>query len=159
MSAKDQRILQLQEKARHAADSPGVYRMLDGTGKILYVGKAKSLTYRVRSYFQKNIDDTKTRTLVSKVHDFDVILTQTEAEALVLESILIKKLKPRYNILLKDDRSYPYVVVDEGHTFPKLIYARRPKKLPKTRLYGPFASSQALRSAVRTLTKIFRLRD
>lgn len=159
MNTKEQRILQLQEKARHAADGPGVYRMLDSDGKILYVGKAKSLTHRIRSYFQKNIDDTKTRTLVSKIFDFDVILTQTEAEALVLESILIKKLKPRYNILLKDDRSYPYVVVDEGHTFPKLIYARRPKKMPKTKLYGPFASSQALRSAVRTLTKIFRLRD
>jgi excinuclease ABC subunit C len=155
----EQRLLSLQEKARHAADAPGIYRMLDRHGKILYVGKAKSLTNRVRSYFVKNHDDPKTRVLVGKIHDFDVILTQTEAEALILESILIKKLKPRYNIALKDDKSYPYVVVEEGHTYPKLIYARRPRKGKKTKLYGPFASATSLRSALRTLTRIFRLRD
>jgi excinuclease ABC subunit C len=159
MSALDQRLSVLQDKARNSADAPGVYRMLDSTGKILYVGKAKSLTNRVRSYFQKNIEDVKTRVLVAKIHDFDVILTHSEAEALILESILIKKYKPRYNIMLKDDKSYPYVLVEEGHSYPKLIYARRPRKGKKTKLYGPFASAMALRSALRTLNRIFRLRD
>lgn len=155
----EQRLLHLQDKARHAADAPGIYRMLDQAGKILYVGKAKSLTNRVRSYFVKNHEDSKTRVLVGKIHDFDVILTQSEAEALILESILIKKHKPRYNIMLKDDKSYPYVVVEEGHTFPKLLYARRPRKSKKTKIYGPFASATSLRSALRTLIRIFRLRD
>lgn len=159
MSSLERRILLLQEKARNAVDGPGVYRMLDKDAKIIYIGKAKSLTNRVRSYFAKNIEDTKTRTLVSKIHDFEVILTHTEAEALILESILIKKHKPRYNIALKDDKSYPYVMVEASHTFPKMLYVRRPRKGKKTRLYGPFASATSLRSALRTLTRIFKLRD
>lgn len=159
MSKLEQRLHILQEKARHCADAPGIYRMLDQSGKILYIGKAKSLTNRVRTYFHKNQDDTKTRALVNRIHDFDLILTHTEAEALILESILIKKHKPRYNIALKDDKSYPYVMVEEGHTYPKLIYARRPRKGKKTKLYGPFASATSLRSAIRTLNRIFRLRD
>ncbi|MGZ3711743.1 MAG: excinuclease ABC subunit UvrC, partial [Bdellovibrionota bacterium] len=158
-SAYEQRLSVLQEKARNAADGPGVYRMLDKDSKILYIGKAKSLQSRVSSYFRSVIDEPKTRALVHKVHSFDVILTQTEAEALILESILIKKHKPRYNIMLKDDKSYPYVLVDEGHTFPKIIYARRPKKKKNITLYGPFASSYSLRTALRTLNRIFRLRD
>lgn len=159
MSAKERRIEQLLEKARNASEGPGVYRMLDQHGKILYVGKAKSLHKRVRSYFQGTIEDAKTLTLVAKIHNFDVILTNSEAEALILESILIKKLKPRYNIALKDDKSYPYVVVDEGHTYPKLIYARRPRKSKSTKIYGPFASAMALREALRLINKTFRLRD
>ncbi|MGG2329545.1 GIY-YIG nuclease family protein, partial [Salmonella enterica] len=81
------------------------YRMLDRDGKILYIGKAKSLTNRVRTYFQAGEKETKTRSLVAKIYDFDVILTQSESEALILESILIKRHKPRYNIALKDDKS------------------------------------------------------
>lgn len=159
MGAFEQRLPLLQEKAREASSGPGVYRMLDKDGKILYIGKAKSLTHRVRSYFQKNIEDQKTRSLVLRVHDFDVILTQSEAEALILESILIKRHKPRYNIALKDDKSYPYVVMNEGHTYPKLVYMRRPRKIKNQKIYGPFASAYSLRAAIRTLNRIFRLRD
>lgn len=158
VSAFEKRLPFLQEKAREASSGPGVYRMLDKDGKILYIGKAKSLTNRVRTYFQKQ-EDTKTRALVLRVHDFDVILTQSEAEALILESILIKRHKPRYNIALKDDKSYPYVVVDEGHTYPKLVYMRRPRKNRNQKVYGPFASANSLRFALRTLNRIFRLRD
>ena len=128
MATNQQRIALLQEKAKEASSGPGVYRMLDKDGKILYIGKAKSLTQRVRSYFQSSVTDTKTRSLVAKVHDFDVILTQSESEALILESILIKRHRPRYNIALKDDKSYPYVVINEDHSFPKLVYMRRPRK-------------------------------
>ncbi len=159
MSAFEQRLPFLQEKAREASSGPGVYRMLNKEGKTIYIGKAKSLTHRVRSYFQKNIEDPKTRSLVLKVHDFDVILTQSEAEALILESILIKRHKPRYNLALRDDKSYPYVVVDEGHTYPKIVYMRRPRKLKNQKVYGPFASATSLRNALRTLNRIFRLRD
>ena len=141
------------------SESPGVYRMLDKDAKILYIGKAKSLRNRVRSYFQGTPEEPKTKALVARVHDFDVILTQSEAEALILESILIKKHKPRYNVLLKDDKTYPFVVVDEGHTFPKLVYTRKPKKGKKTRIFGPFASAHALREALRFLSHSFQLRD
>lgn len=158
-SAFEQRLSVLQEKARNTSEEPGVYRMLDKDSKILYIGKAKNLQNRVSSYFRSNIDDNKTRLLVQRIHSFDVILTQTEAEALILESILIKKHKPRYNIMLKDDKSYPYVIVDEGHSFPKVMYVRRPKKRKNVKLYGPFASSYSLRAALRTLNRIFRLRD
>jgi excinuclease ABC subunit C len=159
MATYEQKISFLQEKAREASSGPGVYRMLDRDGKILYIGKAKSLTNRVRTYFQASVSDTKTRSLVGKVHDFDVILTQSEAEALILESILIKRHKPRYNIALKDDKSYPYVVINEGHAYPKLVYMRRPRKTKNQKVYGPFASAMSLRGAIRTLNRIFRLRD
>lgn len=159
MSEKSARIGFLQEKARAASEGPGVYRMLDKSGKILYIGKAKSLTNRVRSYFAKTIEDDKTRALVAKIHDFEVILTNSEAEALILENILIKRYKPRYNIVLKDDKSYPYVAVDESHAYPKLVYTRKPKKKTKQRLFGPFASSISLREALRFLNRNFQLRD
>ncbi|MGZ3672380.1 MAG: excinuclease ABC subunit UvrC, partial [Bdellovibrionota bacterium] len=159
MATNEQRIGLLLEKAREASSGPGVYRMLGNDGKILYIGKAKSLTNRVRSYFQASVTDTKTKSLVTKVHDFDVILTQSESEALILESILIKRHKPRYNIALKDDKSYPYVVINEGHTYPKLVYMRRPRKTKNQKVYGPFASANSLRAAIRTLNRIFRLRD
>jgi excinuclease ABC subunit C len=155
----EERILALADKALHAVDGPGVYRMLDKDGKIIYIGKAKSLKNRVRSYFQKNIDHVKTRALVNRIFNFEVILTKSEAEALILESIQIKQHKPRYNIALKDDKSYPYVMVDENHSFPKLQYVRKPRKGRKVRLFGPFASATSLRSALRTVNRIFRLRD
>jgi len=149
----------LVEKASATSESSGVYRMFDKDGKILYIGKAKNLQNRVKSYFQINLEHPKTQVLMTKVRDFDVILTQGEAEALILESILIKKHKPRYNILLKDDKSYPYIVVDENHSFPKLVFTRRPKKNKKQKVFGPFVSSYSLRNALRFLNQSFRLRD
>ena len=159
MANNERRIALLQEKAREASAGPGVYRMMDQAGKILYIGKAKSLTSRVRHYFSNSVTDTKTKSLVARIHDFDVILTQSESEALILESILIKRHKPRYNIALKDDKSYPYVVINGNHTYPKLVYMRRPRKTKNQKVYGPFASANSLRAAIRTLNRIFRLRD
>jgi excinuclease ABC subunit C len=159
MNSQEQRLHGLIDKSLHATDGPGVYRMLDKEGKIIYIGKAKSLRNRVRSYFQPNHENAKTRALVNRIHNFEVILTKTEAEALILESILIKKHKPRYNILLKDDKSYPYVMIDENHSFPKMQYVRKPRKGRKVRLFGPFASATSLRSAIRTVNRIFKLRD
>jgi excinuclease ABC subunit C len=149
----------ISEKLKNASQGPGVYKMLDKNGKILYIGKAKNLQSRLRSYFGRSLEEPKTIALVAKILDFESILTQSEAEALILESILIKRFKPRYNVLLKDDRSFPYVVIDENHSFPKLTYVRRPKKRPKQKIYGPFAAAGPLRSALRTLSRVFRLRD
>lgn len=149
----------LLEKARSSSKGPGVYRMLDDAGKVLYVGKAKVLANRVPSYFAAKIEDEKTRVLSAKIRDFDMILTDSEAEALILEAILIRKYKPRYNILLKDDKSYPYVIIDESHSYPRLIYARKPKKTQKLRVFGPYAVSRSLREVIRFLNRTFKLRD
>ena len=99
--------------------APGVYQMLDESGEIIYIGKAKNLQKRVSSYFLKKLEHSKTTHMVSKIFDIKIIVTQTEVEALLLECNLIKKHKPRYNILLRDDKSYPYILVDNSHDFPR----------------------------------------
>ncbi len=156
-TTKKQKLL---EKARKAHTGPGVYRMLDKNNQIIYIGKAKNLRARIRTYFQESADPhPKTQVLVSKIETFEVILTESEAEALILENILIKKHKPRYNVLLKDDKSYPYLIVDYSHSFPKLIYTRRFRRTKDIKVYGPFVSSSAIRKACRFLNQSFLLRD
>ncbi len=138
-------------------DHPGVYRMLDAQGTIIYVGKAKSLKKRVSSYFQKQQDSLKTRVLVSKIVDIKVTLTDTEAEALILEQTLIKKHKPHYNILLKDDKSYPYIHLS-AHEFPRLSFHRGPRNKPGE-YFGPYVSGLALRETLNVLQKVFKVRQ
>ncbi len=149
----------LLSKANALPRSPGCYLMKDGAGTILYVGKAKSLKNRVQSYFNGSAKSAKTRILVSKVRDFDFILTNSEAESYVLENNLIKDNRPKYNIRLKDDKSYPYVKVDKAHAFPKLQYARRPKRKAGVELYGPYPSGSNISSVMRVIAKAFNLRD
>lgn len=150
----------LLEKARKAHTGPGVYRMLDKNNQIIYIGKAKNLRARIRTYFQESKDThPKTAILVSKIESFEVILTDSEAEALILENILIKKHKPRYNVLLKDDKSYPYLIVDYSHSFPKLIYTRKFRRTKDIKVFGPFVSAGAIRRASRFLNHTFKLRD
>ncbi|HNA21515.1 MAG TPA: GIY-YIG nuclease family protein, partial [Agitococcus sp.] len=98
----------------------GIYKMLGAQGEVLYVGKAKSLKNRVSSYFQKNITHPKTQALVAKICDIELTITHSEVEALLLEQNLIKTLKPPFNILLKDDKSYPYIVVTAKEDFPQI---------------------------------------
>jgi len=137
---------------------PGVYRMLDANGTVLYVGKARNLKKRVASYFTRATQVAKTRAMVAQVHGVEVTVTHTENEALLLESNLIKDLKPRYNILLRDDKSYPYIFLSEGDDFPRLSYHRGAKRA-RGRYFGPYPGAGAVRESLNLLQKLFRVRQ
>lgn len=141
----------------NVSNKPGVYQMHDTEGHLLYVGKAKNLKNRLTSYFSNTGLNAKTMALVTRIESIDVTITSSETEALLLENNLIKKNKPPYNILLKDDKSYPYIFLS-NHEFPLLAYARGKKK--KNGVYfGPFPSSGAVRESLSFLQKVFRLRN
>ncbi len=135
---------------------PGVYRMLDERGRVLYVGKARNLRQRVASYFRDNQASAKTRSLVAHIRAIEVTITHTETEALILESTLIKEHQPRYNISLRDDKGYPYIHVSDGD-FPRLSLHRGAKRAPG-RYFGPYPNANAVRDTLNLLQKVFRLR-
>ncbi len=138
---------------------PGVYRLLDERGQVLYVGKARNLKKRVSSYFRKREHlDGKTRVLVSHTRSVEVTVTHTETEALLLENNLIKEFRPRYNILLRDDKSYPYIYVSTEQHFPRLAFHRGPRR-QKGRYFGPYASAGATRETLSQLQKLFQIRQ
>ena len=145
-------------KAKNLPTKSGCYLMKGGE-IILYVGKAKNLRARVSSYFQSSAKGVKTEILLSQVEDFDFQFTSNEAEALILESNLIKKHTPKYNILMRDDKSYPYVVVDRREPFPRIIYQRRPRRVEGVEVFGPFVHGSKISAALRIIVKSFRLRD
>lgn len=137
---------------------PGVYLMKDGHGKILYVGKAVDLRQRVRSYFQQSQKlAPKVRALVEKIRDLDYTVTDTEVEALILESNLIKEYRPRYNIDLKDDKHYPYLRITVQEPFPRIHVARRVEK-DGARYFGPFTNAGAVKETIRQIRRVFPLR-
>ncbi len=142
---------------QHLSAKPGVYRMLDINGDILYVGKAKNLSNRVKSYFVKNHASPKTQLMVSYVEDIATTVCETETEALLLENNLIKKHRPRFNVLFRDDKSYPYIFLSK-ETYPKLVYHRGAKK-QKGDYFGPFPSSTAVRQSLSLMQKTFRVRQ
>ena len=138
---------------------PGIYIMKGPKGEILYIGKAKSLKNRVRSYFQNSRNlHPRTRAFIAKVADIKTLTTQTETEALILESNFIKKHQPRYNVLLKDDKHYPYLLLTTGEKYPRLVVVRRVKKDGHT-YFGPYTMVKEVRETIRLIYKIFPLRQ
>lgn len=150
---------QLLDKANHLPQGPGCYLMKDKNSRVIYVGKAKKLKSRVVSYFNQSAKSVKTEYMVSHVTDFDFILTHSDAESFVLENNLIKEHGPKYNIRLRDDKSYPYILVNWEEDFPRLEYVRRPKKGKNRELFGPFPQGSNISMILRVLTKSFSLRD
>lgn len=150
---------ELLEKANTLPQQPGCYLMKDKNGRVIYVGKAKKLKSRVVTYFNKSVKGYKTDYMVSHVADFDFMITHTDAESFVLENNLIKEHSPKYNIRLRDDKSYPYLQVNWNEPFPRLEYVRRPKKGKGKELYGPYPPGSNISMIMRVLTKSFGLRD
>ena len=136
----------------------GVYRMLNHQGQVIYVGKAKNLRKRIASYFRKIIPDPKTRSLVQHIASIEITVTHTETEALILENNLIKEYRPRFNILLRDDKSYPYIYVTTDQTFPRLTF-HRGKQRKQGRYFGPYPSTSATRETLSLLQKLFLVRQ
>ncbi|HHJ14207.1 MAG TPA: excinuclease ABC subunit UvrC [Gammaproteobacteria bacterium] len=147
-----------EEFLRTLTRRPGVYRMLDADGGVLYVGKARNLKARVSSYFRRAGLAPKTRALMRQAASVEVTVTATEAEALLLENTLIKLHRPRYNILLRDDKSYPWIYLSEGEAYPRLAFHRGARKA-KGRYFGPYPSSGAVRESLNLLQKMFRVRQ
>ncbi len=148
----------LKDKLENLPSDPGVYQYRDADGKVIYVGKAKNLRNRVRSYFQSGRPrDAKTTALVRKIVDLDVIVTDSEVEALILEDNLIKKLRPRYNILLKDDKSYPYIRVT-NEPYPR-VFSTRTRVNDGSRYFGPYTDVRYVNYLLKTLRSIFPIRS
>lgn len=150
--------MSLEDKLGLVPDNPGVYIMKDGSGRVIYVGKAKSLRKRVRSYFQSSGNQSpKVRLLVRDIADFEYIVTNSELEALILECNLIKKERPRYNIRLKDDKSYPYIKVTINEEFPRIFLTRNVKR-DGSRYFGPYTDVKSAREVLSLLKRIFPVR-
>ncbi len=143
----------------HLTHKPGVYRMLDARGEVVYVGKARDLKRRVTSYFQgSRAHDAKTIAMVRSIAGLEVTVTRTEVEALMLEYNLIKQHRPRFNVVLRDDKSYPYIRLDTEHRYPRLAFYRGPRTT-KARLFGPYPNAGAVRETLNQLQKLFQLRQ
>jgi len=143
---------------RRLTQRPGVYQMYGADGNILYVGKAKNLKNRVSSYFRSSGLTTKTQALVARIRRIEVTVTGSETEALLLEQNLIKQQRPPYNILLRDDKSYPYIFVSDRETYPSITFQRGSGRR-KGRYFGPYPSSGAVRESLNLLQKVFRIRQ
>lgn len=158
----------LTEKLKNLPNNPGVYQFKDSSGEIIYVGKAKNLKNRVGSYFHIKLEEeTKTGALVSRINDIEWIIVESEFDALILEAELIKKYRPKYNIIQKDDKSYLYIVIrDESLKvnsvkikLSKIITARKTELMPKDVIFGPYPDGSTAKFVVRTLRKLFPYRD
>lgn len=143
---------------KNLTTEPGVYRMLDATQTVLYVGKASNLKNRVNSYFSSKQIGIKTRSLVSQITAIEVSVTRSETEALLLESNLIKSLKPKYNILMRDDKTYPYLLVS-AHDYPRMEIMRSKKKPKSGLFFGPYPGVTSIKETVQLIQKIFKIRN
>ena len=146
------------EKVRSFPHSPGVYLMKDAQGRVIYVGKAKSLRNRAGSYFTKAAaEDPRTADMVPLIADIDHILAETEVDALLMEARLIKDIQPRFNVELKDNKTFPYLQIRVREEFPRVEFTRNPRRRG-VRLYGPFTSAASLRMAIQVLQRVFQFR-
>ena len=151
-------MFDIQEELRKLPDQPGVYIMHDKSDAIIYIGKAVSLRKRVRQYFQPSHDEgIKKRQMVGHIARFEYIVTDSELEALVLECNLIKEHRPKYNTMLRDDKTYPYIRVTMGEDFPRVLFSRQIKK-DKSRYFGPYTSAGAVKDTIELINKIYKLR-
>mgnify|MGYP001421710362 FL=1 len=142
---------------KNLTSQPGVYRMYSAQEEVIYVGKAKNLKKRVSSYFRTNVDNAKTRSLVSQIAHMDVTVVNSETEAFLLENNFIKKYKPRYNVVMRDDKSYPFIFLSD-HEHPRLSFHRGPKK-KKGEYFGPYPSAWSVRESLRSMQRIFPVRQ
>ena len=143
---------------KHLTRRPGIYKMLNGQAEVIYIGKAKNLKNRVSSYFRTNTPSPKQQAMVSKIAAIEVTVTHTEGEALLLENQLIKRYKPRYNICLRDDKSYPYIYISSHQDFPGISFHRGAKK-KQGKYFGPYPSVGAVKESLKLLQKIFPVRQ
>ncbi|MBU2447084.1 MAG: GIY-YIG nuclease family protein, partial [Bacteroidetes bacterium] len=151
----------MQDRLNHKFDNlpslPGVYLFLNNSNKIIYIGKAKNLRNRVRTYFSSTPSSAKTEILVNKIKDLEVIVTDNEIEALILESNLIKQHKPRYNINLKDDKSFPYIVIT-NENYPQVFPTRKILN-DGSKYFGPYTDVKTMRFALKILREVFKIRS
>src|SRR5271167_3424039 len=146
------------EKVKQFPAAPGVYLMKDAQGRVVYVGKAKNLRNRAAHYFLKAAaDDPRTADLVKLIADIDFLPAETEVDALLLEARLVKDIQPRFNVDLKDDKSFPYLQIRMREDFPRVEFTRSPRRRG-VKLYGPFTSAKSLRAALQVLQRIFQFR-
>ena len=150
--------IDLNELIKTLPHKPGVYRYYDSSNTLIYVGKAGDLKKRVSSYFNKNNKGAKTNALVAQIHKLEFTVTRSDTEALILENNLIKQFKPKYNILLRDDKSYPYIFLSSTQDFPRLEMHRGPKR-EKGRYFGPFPNAYSARNTLSLLQKVFPVRQ
>ena len=147
----EERLTRLLDKANSLPLQPGVYLMRDRSGKVIYVGKSRKLKNRVSQYFHNGAKNSKTERMVSLVHDFDYMLCDTEIEALTLENTLIKQYTPKYNIRLKDAKSYPYLKITAGE-YPRILFTRR-RSADHAKYFGPYSGVSVVFSVLRMLQK------
>ncbi len=146
------------EKAKQFPPSPGVYLMKDAQGRVIYIGKAKNLRNRASHYFTKiAAEDMRTADLVKVIADIDFVQAETEVDALLMEARLVKDIQPRFNVDLKDDKTFPYLQIRMREEFPRVEFTRAPKRRG-VKLYGPFTSARSLRAAIQVLQRIFQFR-
>ena len=149
----------IEQRLRVTPERPGVYLMKDANGSVLYVGKASVLSNRLRTYFgAPSAQSSKTRRMMGHVHDFEYIVTDSEAEALILENTLIKRYRPRYNARLKDDKTYPYLKIDLAEEFPRVYITRRVSR-DGARYFGPFATAGTVRKTMDLVKRLFPYRS
>ena len=153
-----EKTFDIKEELKKLPDAPGVYIMQDKDDVIIYIGKAKSLTKRVHQYFQASHNEgIKKKQMVEHIDHFEYIVTDSELEALVLECNLIKEHTPKYNTMLRDDKTYPYIKVTLGEDYPRVLFSRQMKK-DKSRYFGPYTSASAVKSSIDLINKIYKLR-